>query len=190
MLLFEMKKSINFICVFLFAVLYNGKSVYCQVTIDKKIQFDTVPSGPRTIQGLVLTNDSTSGIPYSAYIETALNYVSSPSGGAVLNISLPNPVSGYLSGFELFIKASTSNSGSLFLDINGSGPVEVKKRDTISLVNNEIISGQVFKVIYNGAYFVLQSPSALKCPPGFVSANDNFCIEIIERTPSIISYSS
>jgi hypothetical protein len=152
-----------------------------QIHIDKKLYFDS-SSVNRTIEGIVLAYDSTSGIPYTAFLETKLNYISNQTGSLILNVNLISPLSYYPEGFELFIKSLTSNTGSLFLNVNNLGPVEIKKRDTISLMANEIIPNQIFKVMYDGTYFILQSPSLLKCPTGFTDANDNFCIELNERT--------
>jgi hypothetical protein len=174
------KKSIVFF-LFLLTIVICEKT-FAQISVNKKIQFDSIMAGSRTIQGIVLANDSTSGIPYSAYIETDLNYISDATGGSVLNINIPSPVSVYSEGFELFIKASTSNSGTLFLNLNSLGAVEVKKPDTLSLRSNEIVAGQVFRVIYNGNYFIMQNPTVYKCPSGFASVNDIYCIEISERT--------
>ena len=151
-----------------------------QVHIDKSIRF--VPPSGKTIDGIVLNMDSTSGVPYSAFLETDLNYISATDSGSVLNIALPVTIAAYPDGLELYIKLATSNSGKLFLNVNGLGSVEVKKADTISLVANEITPGQIVKVIYNTNYFVLQTQTNPACPSGFVSANANFCIEKDART--------
>jgi hypothetical protein len=171
-----LKKTI-FLIVALF---WAGISTYSQVQINKRILFDSVNTN-RTIEGIVLAYDSTSGIPYSAYLKTSLNYIENQTGDSTLNIHLPTPLAFYPEGFELFIHATTPNPGVLFLKIDNLNKVEVRKSDSLKLLANEIVKDQIFKVIYTGTYFMLVSPSALKCPTGFVNVNDNFCIEPDER---------
>jgi hypothetical protein len=156
---------------------------FAQVTIDKHIHFIS-SSTERTIQGIVLNADSSSGVPLSAFLETKLNYVPDPTGASVLYINIPSQISEYKSGMELFIKALSYNTGSISLDINGLGPVEVKKHDTTGFKPYEIIAGQVFRVIYNGSNFILTSVSGLTCPSGFIDVNDDYCIELFERSPA------
>lgn len=169
------------VCGFIFC----GVDVSAQIHADKKIQFDTAATQNRTIEGVVLAYDSTSGVPHSAFIQTSLNYISNQTGTSVLLINLATPMTAYPVGFELFIKSANANPGALFLNVNSIGAVEVKKHDSTSLVANEIVTNQIFKVIYNGTYFMMQNPSNLKCPAGFVNVNDNFCIETVERSSTL-----
>ena len=100
------------------------------------------------------------------------------SGSNNLVVSLTPAPAAYTPGMIVNFKASNANSGAVTLDVNGLGPVSVKKAVNDNLDSADIVQDLLVSVIYDGANFQVLSGLPRKCPSGFVSVNQDYCIEI------------
>lgn len=72
---------------------------------------------------------------------------------AITNTSIPTLQAGQVIQF----KANTANTGACTLNVNGAGAVTLKKDGTQDLNDNDILSGMIVTVIYDGTNFQVLS---------------------------------
>lgn len=104
------------------------------------------------------------GVPhvnYKDYINQEFAY-GTASGTNALTVTLPQAPSAYQAGQRFCFKASSTNTGSVTLNINSLGAKTVKKKDggtgTIAtLAAGDIISGGIYNVYYDGVDMILES---------------------------------
>lgn len=71
----------------------------------------------------------------------------------------PAPTS-YTNGMVVYFYAKTINTGAATLNVNGLGAKTIVKHLNTTLIDGDIVAGQLNTVIYDGTNFVLQSPVA------------------------------
>lgn len=89
--------------------------------------------------------------------------ITGTSGGTAnaLTLTLSPALTAYSAGQMFIIKASSANTGSATLNVNGLGAASIlKNQGQSNLIANDIVSGQTFIVIYDGSVFQLVSPTA------------------------------
>jgi len=83
-------------------------------------------------------------------------------------ITLVPAVAAYVTGQVFNFKANTANTGGATLNVNGLGAIAILKHNNVVLADNDIESGQIVTVVYDGANFQMLSPVANA--PGFAAA--------------------
>lgn len=63
----------------------------------------------------------------------------------------------YVIGMVVKFKANTANTGTASLNVNGIGPITIKKNYDQTLADNDIKSGQIIEVVYDGTNFQMLS---------------------------------
>lgn len=66
----------------------------------------------------------------------------------------------YTTGMVVNFKANTANTGAATLNVNSLGAKTIKKLNDQDLANNDIESGQIVQVVYDGTNFQMQSQIA------------------------------
>ena len=84
------------------------------------------------------------------------------------SVTISNFPSAYAAGQKVVFKANTANSGASTLNVNGLGSRTIKKEGSLDLADNNINSGEIVEVVYDGAYFQLTNYRASSSPPGMV----------------------
>ena len=87
-----------------------------------------------------------------------LNFGVTTGSANAYTLSLNPAPSHYEQGMEIAYKANFSNSGGETLNVNGLGSKNIYKSVTTALVSNDILNGQIVKVIYDGTNFQIINP--------------------------------
>lgn len=66
-------------------------------------------------------------------------------------------ITAYSAGQRFCFIAGSTNSGATTLNVSSLGAKDIKRPDNAALVGDEITSGQMVSVVYNGTYFELQN---------------------------------
>ena len=106
-------------------------------------------------------------------------------GGDLLEVNFGIELDEYIQGMMLTLKVNNSNSAAVQVRINQLDPVPVLKKVTQELAPNDILSGQIIQLIFDGENFQLMSKKGKKCPDGFVDGNGGYCIETSARQAAL-----
>lgn len=88
----------------------------------------------------------------------AMGYAADSSGVAdVLAVGLVPAVAALVEGMSFLVKVQGDNTGAATIDLNGLGAVTIKRRGA-SLRGGELRDGQIYKFVYDGAFWQLVSP--------------------------------
>lgn len=165
-------------------VLFTPIAVLSQVEINKPIEFVNTDDSLRQIYNIGIPGDSSSLINFkNATSESLISIRLSGSG----NYSFQKPFTGFslVEGMQLNLLIDTTNSVSTpsitFESTNY--PLKFQNGDSIPVFKLE--NNSIARVIFNGTEFRLAQYFRNTCPPGFVSVNENYCIEINERPLTI-----
>lgn len=75
-------------------------------------------------------------------------------------VTLDPAPAAYFAGMKVNFKANTANTGAATLNVNTLGAKTIKKQHDQDLKNNDIESGQIVTVVYDGTNFQMQSQLA------------------------------
>ena len=98
----------------------------------------------------IAANIQNSKFIYAADAESTDTYV----------ITLTPAISAYATGQIFTFKANTANTGAATLNVNSKGAKTIKKLHDQDLENNDIESGSIVTVVYDGTNMQLQTPQA------------------------------
>src|SRR3954469_11974275 len=101
-----------------------------------------------------------SNIEAQDIISSAYVYAADAGASDTYAISLPTAPSSYTAGLTIRFKANTANTGAATLNVNSLGATTIKGRGGRDLITNDIKSGQIVEVVYDGANFQMTSPDA------------------------------
>ena len=94
-------------------------------------------------------------------LQVATETYTNTTGSANAYVATFSPVIGGLGqGLPIRVKANFTNTGPATLNVSGLGAVPILKNGTLPLAAADIVSGNVFSAVYDGANFQLQSPVA------------------------------
>ncbi|KUG24584.1 hypothetical protein ASZ90_005614 [hydrocarbon metagenome] len=85
--------------------------------------------------------------------------VGSGSGNAII-LTLSPALTAHVAGMDISFKANHTNTGAVTIDINSLGAVALKKLGSLALEANDIISGQIVTIAYDGTYYQVKSISS------------------------------
>ena len=153
-----------------------------QVESSNSILFiDTIASN-NLVKGIKSVESKNDGINVSTLVSGQSNY-SNAIGTNNLSVSLPFSPS-IIEGFIINFKVQNTNTDSISLSVNGSNSYSVIKNSGFPIDSAQFQPGQIVSVIFNGNKFVTLSKLYKPCKKGFVSVNDEFCIDSLPRNIS------
>ncbi len=88
-----------------------------------------------------------------------LNYGVSAGSTNAYTLNLNPAPSQYIAGMEIAFQANAANSGGVTLNVNGLGSKNIFKSVSTALTANDILNGQIVKVIYDGTNFQIMNPN-------------------------------
>lgn len=112
---------------------------------------------------IVGDGSSLGGIPHVNYLDhinNVFSHVSAGGTGNAITLTLTKAPAAYTQGMELIFKATAGNTGATTVNVNSLGVKNIQKISSgalAALANGDIVSGGMYKVIYDGAQFQLIS---------------------------------
>lgn len=101
-------------------------------------------------------------------------------------VTLSPAPSSYTTGMVVNFQAGTANTGSASLNVNSLGAITIKKNHDQDLADNDIESGQIVTVVYDGTNFQMQSQLANTSTGGADAASQSE----MEAATSVVVYTS
>jgi hypothetical protein len=172
-------RTVN-ILIFIFGFGCQINSLNAQVEVAEKIILTGTTDTERQIKNLHTPNQQDAGVSAIAVQKNQVSY-GVASGVNTLNISLPIQPTGYTSGLKINFLSTDINTGSVQINVNNLGNVNLLKNGNLPLDSAEILAGQIVTVIYDGQNFQVISKLNQPCPSGFVDVNADFCIQTNEQ---------
>jgi hypothetical protein len=120
---------------------------------------------------LVGDGTRTGGIPHLSYKHDQtqrFRYATTTGTANAILLDLIEPLDAYAEGVAVEFKASASNTTTTTVNVNSLGVKTIKKISPSGLVDlgaNDILNGGIYRIVYNGTYFVIsggQSSSAFR----------------------------
>ena len=151
-------------------------SLSAQVEIDKPLIFSSESDEEKKVKNIG-SPASTFHLSKAEEIQKGSFKFDEISGGNLLEVNLNHQLDEYIQGLMITLKINNSNTGAVQIQINELDPIPLLKKVTQELAPNDILSGQVIQVIYDGEVFQLMNQKGKRCPDGFVDGNGSYCIE-------------
>lgn len=124
------------------------------------------------INACLTKNGENSPSAHLSYLNTQ-SFVSSTGGSSnAYTVTLSPAPAAYYTGMTLRVILNHTNSGAATVNVNAIGAKDIKRLTGQALIGNELISGQVAMLVYDGTNFVLVgqvSPSMIG--PFYYGAN-------------------
>jgi hypothetical protein len=109
----------------------------------------------RFIEGFLAEHTQLGGHNMQDFDES--HYAADAGSTDTYAITLAPVPAAYYVGMVVVFKANTANTGAATLNVNALGAKTIKKNKDKDLADNDIESGQMVTVIYDGTYFQMQS---------------------------------
>jgi len=87
----------------------------------------------------------------------ALDYALATGSSNAYSMTLTPALTAHIPGMPVYMKANHTNTGAATLNINGLGAVAIKRRDGSALQPNDIQSGHLVALSYDGTYYQIMS---------------------------------
>jgi hypothetical protein len=118
-----------------------------------------------------------------------VSLIASISGTDTITGSLSPALTAYAAGQMFYFVAAGANTGAVTLNINSLGAKSVTRDGSTALVANDILSGEVVLVVYDGTRFQLIGPKSGDVV-GPASATDNAVVRFDGTTGKLIQNST
>lgn len=79
--------------------------------------------------------------------------------GDVITIAATPVIAAYVTGMRLAFVTSAANTTAVTVNLNAIGAKSLKKMGTVALNANDILSGQIVEILYDGTQFQVVSPA-------------------------------
>ena len=157
-----------------------------QVRMDRSLELGGASGNEGRVKGLYPSLQP--GTVLSAAVETSgAHRYGAPTAGAIWSLTIAALGSGPIPGTALLVKAPVNANGPVLMEVNGSGPYAVLKSSSDTLHSDDIPTGVVLYVVYDGTSFQLingDQHQRRTCPEDLVMIGDQVCIERNERGAS------
>lgn len=152
---------------------------FAQIESSSSVIFNDTSGVNNRVTGIKSVQSNTDGLNVTEYLSGNLTYAVA-TGINLLNISLPySPV--IVEGMLINIRISNYNTSAVSLTINGSSPYSVLNNLSMNIDSAQFKPGLIVNMIYDGLSFICISKLNQPCKKGFVSVNDEFCIDSLPR---------
>jgi len=166
--------------ILLFFILNFYHSIFGQILVSDSITLISSDGNKRQIENLGQPVNLGNALDaYSYYHNYLLMGIPQISADTVY-LNFPIKFTKYYTGMQIYFPNPVNNNGNLYVNCDSLGVRELKIYGR-SLNKNELITGRIVSLIYNGAFFEIQNEINSPCPDGFIIGNKNYCIEINER---------
>lgn len=146
-----------------------------QWAVPTKVVLDGSAPADQQITGLAAPTGETHGTNASTDRLATTNYAA-VTGINALSIAL-SPAPGSLTpGMRLTLTPEAVNTGDASLDVNGLGPVPVRKHVNLPLDSADLRPGIPVQLVYDGAVFQVASQLYPGCPAGYKPVGQRVCI--------------
>lgn len=154
-------------------------TVHAQWTVPTNVVLDGTDPAQRQVTGLGAPTQEANGANLDAdrYRTTSFGLA---EGNSTLTLHLAPPLQAYVPGLRLTISPQAVNLGDVTLDVDGLGPVPVRKYLTLPLDSGDLVPGIPVDLIFDGAVFQVGNQLHPACPPGMMALGRESCIE---KTP-------
>jgi len=119
-----------------------------------------IPLGGFKITGLGAGTVATDAAQYGQ-LQANATTIATVTGTDTLTGSLTPALTAYATGNLFTFVASGTNTGAVTINLNSLGAKSITKSGTTALAANDIVSGQVYLIEYDGTRFQLINPSTL-----------------------------
>lgn len=119
-----------------------------------------IPLGGFKITGLGAGTVATDAAQYGQ-LQANATTIATVTGTDTLTGSLSPALAAYATGNLFTFVASGTNTGAVTINLNSLGAKSITKSGTTALAANDIVSGQVYLIEYDGTRFQLINPSTL-----------------------------
>jgi hypothetical protein len=150
--------------------------VFSQVQIDRQINLIGITDSLITLKNIGLPTNSSDGISIYAMREKNISF-GYGFGSNLITLDLIPAITKYEPGLYILFEATATNTGSVHLSINGLPPTGIKKYINLELDSFDITPGKIIHLIFDGTNFQAIHLGDKECPRGYLSVNENFCIE-------------
>jgi hypothetical protein len=176
----EMKNLLKGILLLLFLGI-RSQGAFAQVSISESIILTGDSAHNKQVKNVSAPVTLTQAVPVATIQKNTIQY-NNVTGSNALDILLPINPGLYAPGLSIYFKAAAPNSGPVTLNVNGLGPIPIKKNLNEDLVADDLRAGAIKMVIFDGTNFQLINSATNQCPSGFTEVNKKYCIETDERT--------
>jgi hypothetical protein len=146
-----------------------------QVHADRALVLTSADSAQRSIIGLgnAIQNDALISVRDA---QAGTYHWGEASGtSATISLALQPPCAGYANGLLVRFIPTQPASGTVTLNVDGLGPKHIYRADGGYVNAGQLQPGTIAEAMYADSAFFLRSPTAAKCPSGFLQANTNLC---------------
>ena len=158
-----------------------------QVQVDKPVVLTGAQPADRRVEGIPApTSDdqamNAEGLQLAAYAYAEIT--GQPDLWSVQVQPVPDSLP---AGSLLLLKAAFTNTGPVELSINGGPLAPVTKNGVAPLDSADVLAGEVVVLVHDGQRFQLTGPASRaprNCPPGTVTVNGQYCMELQKRALS------
>ncbi len=121
----------------------------------KTVYSDTPPTGTIVTAAFLnaLNNQRHTGRDIDG--EGALDYAASTGSANAYVLTLSPALDAHIAGMPIMMKANHSNTGAATVNINSMGAVAIKRPNGDALQADDIISGQIIILVYDGTNYQL-----------------------------------
>lgn len=131
---------------------------------DRQVKGVGAPEGAD--HGASAATDRNSGINFAA-----------ATGANDLIVSLSPAPAAYVAGLRITIVPSAANSGAASVNVNGLGPVPLRKNINVPLDSGDLHAGIPIQLIHDGAVFQVAGQIHPGCPTGYLPVGTSSCVE-------------
>ncbi len=153
-----------------------------QVLLDRPIQTTTSEDTLSQILNVGEPQSADAAITAKVHREQS-TVLGTANGVDLISVDLFPVITSYVDGMTVAFKASTQNTDTVRLSLNGLSPALILRSDGLPLDPGDISAGQMMVVTYlNGSFHLLNRRSD-KCPHGSVKVNETYCIDVNDDGP-------
>ncbi|MBK7947135.1 MAG: hypothetical protein IPJ85_18330 [Flavobacteriales bacterium] len=151
--------------------------VFGQVQVTEELRLSG-SQGANAIIGLADPATHDAAITVSGSVKTGgYTWCTGTVSGDTIVLSSAPGIVGYTDGQVVRFASPTALQGTRFLKSAGLAALPVVRPDGLPLTPGQIPSGYVVEAVKAGDRFFVMSTLNSGCPPGFIQAHENLCIE-------------
>jgi hypothetical protein len=164
-------------------VLLLAAPLSAQWTVPYRIALNGPDTADRQVLGLDAPLEPSAGVSLEA-ARTQATHRGQASGTNALTVDLVPAPAGYTPGLRVVLVPANVNTTAVTLDVNGLGPVAVRKHVDVPLDSADLRPGIPVILVHDGTLFQVTSQLPRSCPKGSLPFTADACIDTSAQTSS------